>query len=676
MSFGAEKVHLLPGLYSNINTVRNTQWSLNTWNEWRLSTNSKITDGDKEIPSLDELPYLPLNEIDALLKKFIEDIQTPDGNDYPPDSIRNIVYGIQRHIRLTIPDINLFDKHCEAFKTFQAAYSKKIKAITVKGEFNRKKQAQPVSEITERKLWERGAFCFHQAVGLSNAVFFYTIKVFGLIAGESLRKLDTKHFRFGEDVNGKYIELDGEFAPSVNCRHYKYGMDPTDGSIRQYQDLDNQRCYYNLMVHYLKQISRAQLNGPLFLKPMQDKCFSNQALGENNLASKLSQIMRTHDIDGYYTNHSIVQAVSMILSSKGLSLRKLHGNAWSCLDISKLLDPPPGTVMETDAVMMPCLTQVQGNSTRTGSFFVQQQGSQLFLQQKRTPFPQTFLSPVSLSVTTMPKTVQNVLSNKSKAADGNECKLSEPKTKSDNNEVHMQEESNCQQKEQTRSMFPLYLSPADSTSVSNVGQDENHTSTDAENDLCPEELHQTMHIIKEEPADDYDYYGGNIPLTPSYEHEDYEKESSNDTFNSEMSTTISSTEQSNRDEREVKSPSLKKRKLEHTINERCNDSKQEEHGTLSEEPRCSNQAEVTLSFSKNLENGILKQAVQVKDNDLETFTCSSAYKTGRPIPNFELNLGDYLPGQSIIRPNDIQIKRVVTPGGGKIVLHVKYCNTD
>ena len=641
------------GFYSNINTIRNTQWSLNTWNEWRTGINNTKADSDKDIPSLDELPTLELSEMDELLTRFIEDIRTPEGNDYPPDSIRNILYGIQRHIRLTIPDINLFEKHSKNFKSFRDAYSKKIKEITAKGVNSKKRQAQAVSEELEKKLWDKGAFRFHNAIALSNAVFFYTSKVFGLIAGESLRKLDTKHFRFGEDDKGKYIELDGDFAQSVCCRHHKVGMDPEDGSIRHYQIVSNQRCYYNLMVHYLKQIRKAQLDGPLFLKPMQDKCFSNQALGENNLASKLSQIMKTYEIDGYYTNHSIILAVSMKLSSKGISLRKLHGSAWNILEISKLLDPPAGVVMETEAILVP-VTPLS-NTTATGSFLVQQQGTQFILQQKPGIFSQAILPSMSLPITAT-SSVQQALRNKLKPG----TKPLQPKIKAENLEDQMVFHSNS--KAQNKTIFPLYLSAADSTSnMSHDGPSEEQTET-------TEELNQIIHSIKEEPADDYGFYG--TENTTTNELEDYEQENSNDTNNSEISTAISSTYYADRERNSYSSGKRKRKQSEPSESDRT-----QPKTKIASEISLSS-AEVVLTFSRNLNTGVLKQEVEVNDNNQDVFTSSSTYKTGRPIPDFDLSLGDFLPEHSVIRPRDIKIKRVATPNGGKIVLDIKYSNTD
>lgn len=704
-----DKVHLQPGQnYSNMNTIRNTQWSLNTWNEWRYQINkTKLVQSDTDIiPSLSELPTLPLNEIDNLLKRFVEDIKMPDGSEYPPDSIKNIIYGIQRHLRISIPDISLFERYTKTFKGFQLAYSRKIKEITQKGISSKTKKAQAVSEETEQKLWELGAFRFHESVGLSNAVFYYTSKVFGLIAGESLRKMDMKYFKFGEDSLGKYIELDGEFAQVVSCRHYKCGLDPPNGAIRQYQNPDNPRCYYNLLEHYVKLIRKSQLTGALFLKPTNNKMptFSNQALGENNLASKLGQIMKTYEMDGYYTNHSIILSVSMGLGGRGINLRRLQGTAWSILDICKFLDPPKGDVNETEVMQLarlapvvatkpatttivttkpatgtivttkPATGTVVASKPATGAIIFQQQGGQFILQSiDQQP---AILQQLSLPLVTQGTVTQIIQNNPAANQSTDNSKKSsvrqiKPKIKQEiqEDESDSMTKSNIQPKQ----VFPLYLSAADSTSMSKEGQGEGQTPED-QDEPATEDYDQPGLIIKEEPVDDYDYFGNQTSTSITEEHP-YEHENSNDTFNSEASATITSTDNDFKHETSLRNS--RKRKLNQTES----NIDDEETSELDKKPKSksdksTNRAEVVLSFSKNSETGLLKQEVSVKDNDQDVFTSSSAYKTGRSVPDFDLSLGDFLPEHCVIRPGDIQFKRIATSDGGKIVMNVKYSDKE
>ena len=725
------KVHLQPGQnYSNQNTIRNTQWSLNTWNEWRYQINNFKKESDESaIPSLLELPTLPLSGIDSLLKRFVEDIKMPDGSEYPPDSIKNIMYGIQRHLRIDIPDISLFEWSTDTFKGFQLAYSKKIKEIQRKGITSKNRRAQAVSEEMEKRLWDLGAFGFQDSKSLINAVIYYTSKVFGLIAGEGLRKMDMKYLKFEKDNLGSYVELDGEFAQAALCRHYKCGLDPLNGSIRHYQDPNNPRCYYNILEYYLKLISKSQLTGSLFLKPTNNKLptFSNQAMGENNLASRLSQIMKQYGIEGYYTNHSIILSVSMSLGGKGINLRRLTGTTWSIVDICKFLDPPVGEMNTSnkDVLQLACLAPVipatlgvrpvgtnlvtrqtssaavtstatgtiLASTPTTGTIILQQQGGQFLLQpidqEKSSVYRAPLLQQMTLPLVT-PGAVTQIIPNKTdtnqSAAKKSTVRWIKPKLPPGTQEKEV--ESN-KSDTASKSVFPLYMTAAktDSAARSNKGQlddgpdeesqnanesqgqvDDEGQMAEGDNDYdVPPEL-----IIKEEPVDDYDYFGKQTN-TSNMDHP-IKDENSNDSYNSDTSATITDTENDNV-KQDISFENSRKRKIDETGTD--NREKYEtDKRNKSNVVESKYEAEVVLCFSKNSETGMLKQEVCVRDNDQEVFTSSSSYKTGRSVPDFDLSLGDFLPDNCVIRPNDIQFKRIATSDGGKIVMNVRYSDME
>ena len=70
------------------NTKKSTRWGYNIWLEWSRARNikDKIEDMDKK-------------EVDSLLSFFVQEVRRQDGTEYPPNSLINIVSGIQHHIR-------------------------------------------------------------------------------------------------------------------------------------------------------------------------------------------------------------------------------------------------------------------------------------------------------------------------------------------------------------------------------------------------------------------------------------------------------------------------------------------------------------------------------------------------------------------------------------------------
>jgi len=61
-----------------------------------------------------------------------------------------------------------------------------------------------MSKEDERTMWEKGVFSMDTSTGLSNAVFFYNCKVFGLRGGKEHIGLFAKQFHFGhDDINNR-----------------------------------------------------------------------------------------------------------------------------------------------------------------------------------------------------------------------------------------------------------------------------------------------------------------------------------------------------------------------------------------------------------------------------------------------------------------------------------------
>jgi len=55
-------------------------------------------------------------------------------------------------------------------------------------------------------MWEKGVFSMDTSTGLSNAVFFYNCKVFGLRGGKEHIGLLAEQFHFGhDDINAVFF---------------------------------------------------------------------------------------------------------------------------------------------------------------------------------------------------------------------------------------------------------------------------------------------------------------------------------------------------------------------------------------------------------------------------------------------------------------------------------------
>ena len=93
-------------------------------------------------------------DLDHIAAYFVQEVCRADGNPYVPDSLRDLVSGIQRHAReeLQMRDINLLAEQSLCKKALEA----RCRELTSKGCGVVKKQAQPITVDQEIKLWAEG----------------------------------------------------------------------------------------------------------------------------------------------------------------------------------------------------------------------------------------------------------------------------------------------------------------------------------------------------------------------------------------------------------------------------------------------------------------------------------------------------------------------------------------
>jgi len=102
-----------------------------------------------------------------------------DGGCYPPNSLFNIVAGVQRYLR-NLPqfaDVAFFNKS-SPFNRLRKALDCRMKEMTAAGVGVCVKRADPISPDDELRLWNSGVMNMSTSKGLSYVVFFYNCKTF------------------------------------------------------------------------------------------------------------------------------------------------------------------------------------------------------------------------------------------------------------------------------------------------------------------------------------------------------------------------------------------------------------------------------------------------------------------------------------------------------------------
>jgi len=215
--------------------------------------------------------------------------------------------GIWRYLRDNCKryDINPFNRENAAFANFQHTLDGKMKETESKTP-HVKKEAEPISDGEEEKLWEM-VFSFYEkdARKLSYAVYYYNCKIFALRAADEHADLDASQFSTGQNVYGEYIHFQG--ASAKNCQGGIYNKKSEKKSIKQYGQIDNPRCVVKLLKCYLSVIPSP---GAFYRRPLAglttsgEPKFSKQKIGRHTIQGYMADMCKAAQISGRKTGHS------------------------------------------------------------------------------------------------------------------------------------------------------------------------------------------------------------------------------------------------------------------------------------------------------------------------------------------------------------------------------------
>ena len=228
------------------------------------------------------------------------------GEAYPPRSLYNLVASIQRHYKdeRDRPDMCFLDDKDKTFKPVRDMLDAVMKDLHAQ-EGNNCQQTDPVTTEDEEILWQTNVVGIHTSKALSNAVFLYNGKIFGIRGGEH-RDVLREQYKIIDGANGEYIEFTERKAK--NRQGGLKDRKVTPRSVQHYAIPGAKNCVVDIFKRYFALIPAER---PLCRRPIAEKgeCrFSNQPVGPNILKKYLrSMFEAAHiNIEGRkISNHSL-----------------------------------------------------------------------------------------------------------------------------------------------------------------------------------------------------------------------------------------------------------------------------------------------------------------------------------------------------------------------------------
>ena len=109
--------------------------------------------------------------MDFLLSRFVLEVCKANGDPYPPNSLYQLVCGLQWHLRNHgRANVKLFED--PALHGFRSTLDGEMKRLNATENYVHKKQAQPISHEQEDRLWELGLLGENNAQVLLNTMVF------------------------------------------------------------------------------------------------------------------------------------------------------------------------------------------------------------------------------------------------------------------------------------------------------------------------------------------------------------------------------------------------------------------------------------------------------------------------------------------------------------------------
>ena len=312
------------------------KWGVRTYNEWRAVKISSPESYDVNVDraDLDNVRKIPKESLVVALCKFIPEVtKVRDGSDYPDKTLYEMIVCIQKFLNEnSIPWRILEDPEFIEVRTVLDNVMKE-RALCNIGVVRR--QAEVITPDHEEKLWIDGVLGEQTPTQLRETVLF----LLGINLG--LRAVD-EHYNLRRDSKDRGSQLSFERdSEGVRCLVYREDTvtKTNDGGLKNlkkerkvvwvYPSSNPVHCPVRFVDKYVSLLPP--------VNPKTGKCnfycrgldrvtpaqwYGDQVIGKNTLRKVVSSLLKSANLDGYFTNHSLHRTSATRLFQAGID-RKL-----------------------------------------------------------------------------------------------------------------------------------------------------------------------------------------------------------------------------------------------------------------------------------------------------------------------------------------------------------------
>lgn len=292
------------------NTRRNTSWGVKVFDDWRKSRNAN-SGLEMQLP---DLLSCSSQDLDHILSCFVIECRRADGSPYPPKTFYQLCAAILRFMRDNEIDLNFLDGKDMRFRNFRKTLDARMKQLATEGIGVTIRQADPISPEMENALWEGGHLGMKTSVALTNTIFFYNCKLFGLRGLDEHRSLVTEQFKLDKISDKMFITFYGRtsknFAGGLNQRNL------TAKEVKHDCGPDGPRNLFHVYQTYIDMVGP----GSMYRRPLAGEGlkYSKQVMGVNKLGKIIKDMCSGAGFHGNFSNYSGKRTCATNLFQSGI----------------------------------------------------------------------------------------------------------------------------------------------------------------------------------------------------------------------------------------------------------------------------------------------------------------------------------------------------------------------
>ncbi len=307
------------------NTKKRIASVLRLYNAWVTERN-----GSREFDKvLQDLLKLGKDQLCQTLCKFILEVRKETGEDYPKETLLDIVCNIQMY----------FHQHSRMFKflsdpefvSVKNTLDNCMKELTKQGKVRQKKAADPLTLQDQKKIWESEILGDKDLETLVNTVMFLLGTHLSLRAVQKHKNLKVDLVVIKYDPKLKLRFLEYKEVQSKNNQGGLHSIYQQQKCVPVYENVQKpERCAVKLFEQYLSRRPQfdPKCSRDLYLRllgktPKTNIWYSCQPMGVHSISKVVKRMTEQAGLTGNFSNHSCRATAPTLMYREGMDEQRI-----------------------------------------------------------------------------------------------------------------------------------------------------------------------------------------------------------------------------------------------------------------------------------------------------------------------------------------------------------------